>query len=376
MRIDWRVPSKRKSPELRIIDEAEEKEEDTRYFRLDPEEGTSDEQVVVKLDAPDATVRKLDFPKRQDVETRSNEPNVEDLITVNRPTLEETEAEWGKAAAERRPVPWGWFVLLGLAIAGVSIWSISNVRDAEEQLDTIRLGTETILDMEQTSIVRARHQIERIHESLIAFSEAPDVETMAGVVRQPERVRPLMDDHYSRHGFEPLGRPRVEILRPLTLGQHGDFWMATVSFGQSEKRNLIIQAGAEGDARIDWETVVCYQPMPWDDYVRARPHGTTMDFRVYLEPDSLYSHEFRDSALWDCYKLTALDSEEVLFGYIRSDNPSAELFRQWFRRYPSGPASMILRLSLPDGLTSPRGVVIDHALSVRWIYIVPPTGDS
>ena len=367
---------KRKPPELRTIDEAAENEESKRYFRLDPEEGASDEQVVVKLVPEDPDVRKLEVPARDDVERRANEPNVDNLITTQPSTAEVTEAEWGKAASERRPVLWGWFALLGIAILVVSIWSISHIRDAEEQLETIRFGTETILNMEEASISQARGQIQRINEAIMTFSEARDAETMAGVVRQPERVRPLMEDHYSRHPFQKLGRPRIDSLKPLTLGSHGDYWMASLTYEQSGRRNLIVQSGEEGDARVDWETAICYQPMDWDEYVRDRPFGTTMDFRVYLEPDSLYSHEFQDSVLWDCYKLTALDSEEVLFGYIKAGDSSAEILRQWFQRFPSRPASMIVRLSLPAGMESPRGVVIDRVLSVRWIYIIPPDGDS
>lgn len=370
------MPRRRHRPELRTVDEAAEKEEDKRYFRLDPEEGSSDEQVVVKLMPQEPEVRKLEVPLKEQLETRANEPTVDNLITVDRPTLEQMEADWGKATAERRPVPWGWFFLIGLLIAGVAIWSITRIRDAEEQLETIRIGTERILDIEETSILQARNQIERIEESLAIFSQAPDIDSMASIIRHPDRVKPLMEDHYSRHSFQPLGRPRIESMRPLTLGQHGDFWMATLSFDQSEKRNLIIQTDQDGPARIDWETFVCYQPMAWDDYARERPMGTTMDFRVYLEPDSLYSHEFRNSTLWDCYILTALDNEEMLFGYIRADNPSAELLREWFRRFPSRKAPMVLRLSLPEDLTSPRGVVIDQVLSVRWIYITPPSDGS
>ncbi len=370
------MPRNKKAPELRTIDEEAEKDEVARYYRLDPEQGVSNEQAVVKLDAPDAKISKLEVPVRNEVETRTIEPGVENLITTNKPTLEQEEAQWGGGASGRRPILWGWFALIGVLLAGLAIWAFIEIRRAGEQLDTIRVGTEEMLKQEEASALKARSQIERIEHSLRVFTEAPDMETMATVVRHPERVRPLMKDHYSRHDYEPIGPRRVDSLRPLTLGSMGDFWMVTLESEENERMKLLVQAPEDAEARVDWETAVCYQPMDWDDYARERPHGTTMDFRVFIEPDTLYSHDFRDSEKWDSFLLTALDSEEVLFGYIRSDNPSAELLRTWFGRFPSRPAAMVLRLSLPEGLQSPRGVVIDEVLAIRWIYIVPPTKDA
>lgn len=76
--------------------------------------------------------------------------------------------------------------------------------------------------------------------------------------------------------------------------------------------------------------------------------------------------------MWDAYKLTALNGEEVLYGYVRIDSPSAELLRQWFAMRPNTRAMMVLNLVVPEGLQSPRGLVIDHAKSARWIYVLPP----
>jgi len=35
-------------------------------------------------------------------------------------------------------------------------------------------------------------------------------------------------------------------------------------------------------------------------------------------------------------------------------------------------ASIIVRLTVPDGVQSRRGVVIERVLSPRWIYLDPP----
>lgn len=366
----------RKAPELIPVDEDAEKEQSTRYIRLDPGQNPSDEQKVVKLEATREPTQKLAVPVREETETRSNEPGIDSLIEGDLATLAGLESAWGQAAAERRPLPWAWFALISIALVGGALWSLRNVIFAKETLDVIRIETESILETEETSIENAKTLIQRIESSLTTFCMAPDLDAMARLVRHPDRVRPLMDDYYARHPYKPLGAASIETLRPLTLATRGDFWAATLRLENGTKRNFIVQVNEEQTGLVDWETAVNYQPMEWDDYARKRPVGSAMDFRVYLEPDLLYSHEFRDSAQWDCYMLTALDSEEVLFGYVQSDSPTAELLRIWFERMPSERASMILRLSIPEGLTSPRGVVIEHALSVRWIYIASPDAGS
>jgi hypothetical protein len=366
----------RKTPELLPVDEAAEQAKDARYFRLDPEQDAAEEQEVINLEPSAEPAQKLTVPVREEIEMRSNQPGIESLIDGDRITIEGLESAWGNASLERRPIPWGWFVLIAMALLGGAIWSLRHIVFAEEQLEVIRLETKSLLKNEETSLDSAREQIERIEQSLTAFCKAPNIDTMARFVRHPERVRPLMDDYYARHPFQPLGTTRIEALRPLTLGVYGDFWAATLRLQNGKKKNLIVQASECGETLVDWESAVNYQPMAWDDYVKKRPVGTPLDFRVYLEPDMLYSHEFRDSSKWNCYMLTALDSEEMLFGYVRSDSPTAQLLRTWFQRSPSERASMIMRLSIPEGLTSPRGVVIDHALSVRWIYIASPEGGS
>jgi len=362
----------RNTPELRTVDEAAEKERGVRYFRLDPEQGPSPEQEVLKLETTSESAQKLMIPVREEIEIRSNEPGIESLIESNVSTIEGLEAAWGQSSFEKRPLPWGWFALIALLLTGGALWSLRYIVFAEEQLEVIRLETQSILEIEETSVASARSLIDKVESRLHAFCSAPNIDAMERLVRHPDRVRSLMDDYYSRYPFEPFGTCTIEMLRPLTLAIYGDFWAATVRFENGAKKNFIIQADEEGEALVDWETAVNYQPMPWDDYVKKRPAGIALDFRVYLEPDSLYSHEFRDSVKWDCYLLTAMGSDEMLFGYVKSDSPTAQLLRMWFQRTSTQRASMILRLSMPEGLTSPRGVVIDHALSVRWIYIVSP----
>jgi hypothetical protein len=137
-------------------------------------------------------------------------------------------------------------------------------------------------------------------------------------------------------------------------------------------QKLIIEIDPAGKPLIDWETLVCYQPMPWDRFASERPAGSSMDFRVYVERDTFFSHEFSDADQWLCFRLTALEAEESMFGYVRADSEEARTLLEALVKNGGGRASMILRLGIPERLQSRQGVVIEKVLSARWIYIDPP----
>ena len=84
------------------------------------------------------------------------------------------------------------------------------------------------------------------------------------------------------------------------------------------------------------------------------------------------SHEFADSSRWNCYRLTALDGDETLFGYAMADSEVAKSIVNLLNQNQGRKTSLILRLSVPEGVLSRSGVVIEKLLSPRWIYLDPP----
>lgn len=135
---------------------------------------------------------------------------------------------------------------------------------------------------------------------------------------------------------------------------------------------LLVGSAESGEPKIDWETLVCYQPMKWDTFALTRPSGTSFDFRVYAEADNFFSHEFTDSNLWNCFRLTALDSNETLFGYAKIDASASTELLSLLHQNQERPVSVILRVNIPEGIHSRRGIVIEKVMSPRWIYLNPP----
>jgi hypothetical protein len=306
---------------------------------------------------------------------RTHQPGIDALIESELLNPDALEQNWGETSSRRHPIPWGWFALIGLIIAGAVIWSASHVEKADEQVEQFRAETRIVQVDDEKEDLEAGLLIDRIEATLRKVFSVGSVDELAAVVRHPERVTPLMRSHYATHPMPTARLKAVKGLQPMTIDRQGNFWVATVLLDDGKSRSLVIEVLDSGEPRVDWETLVCHQPMKWDDFVARRPAGTSLDFRVYVKTDNLYSHEFANSDQWACYHLTALESEEYLFGYVRTDNPEAAVLRQLIDQNGDRPTTLILRLMVPEGLKSPRGVVIEKVTNPRWLYVDSPAAD-
>ena len=360
-----------KRVELRPVDDVADLQ--VPVIRLESAE-TSLREPLLRLGKPvEAKVSKrLEVPDREDFESRTHQPGIEALIETEAANPDFMEREWGKNSTYRKAIPWGWFVLIGLILGGGMIWSLSGVKEADIQADKIRVETQSMVGNDAKEELEAAQLIDRIDAITRKFFDTTRIEDLTPLVRHSQRVRPLMDHFYGSKPI-PLNRViRTNLFHPITLDHRSNFWMTTVELTDRSRRNLVLEILDSGEPRIDWETLVCYQPMKWDNFATTRPAGVSMNFRVYLEPDNFFSHEFADSSHWNCFRLTALECEETLFGYAKADSEVAKSLTSLIGQNNGRKTSVILRLSIPQGVQSRRGVVIEKLLSRRWIYLDPP----
>ena len=315
---------------------------------------------------------RLELPDPDEVELRTHQPNVESLLDTEGVSPDLAEEAWGGELKQSQPVPWGWFVLIGMAVTGAVVWSLMHVRKADDQVVRIREETESVLAREKREEKESRELINRIDEALRYYFNATRVEALVECVRHPERVVPLMREFHKSRPVSLSPFRKVRVLQPITIDHRTNFWIASVELANGQQKNVVIEIDETGNPLIDWETLVCHQPMPWDEFALQRPVGTSLDFRVYARRDTFFSHEFADSGRWLCFRLSALEGEQALFGYVAADSPEARKMLSLTEANGGGKTSMILRLSVPEGLKSPRGVVIEKVINSRWMYLDPP----
>lgn len=315
---------------------------------------------------------KLLVPKREGAETRTHQPSIESLIGDGQGTPGYFEEGWGAPKSDSGRVPWGWFALLGIGAAGIVAWSVSSLKEGEKNVDVIRVESQAMAVDDARAHGQAIQLIEQIREAVRAFAQADSLEGLLEVARFPERVKPMIESYYKEHPFAAFADVEVVNMQPLTAGSRAEMWMADAVCSDGRSMRVLIEADGVNPARVDWELAVCYQPMPWRKFAERKLRDVSLDFRLIAKPDLLYSHEFSDERIWQCVSLTDSEGEVFMYGYVRRGTVQAELLDSVMRTSTRDSASIIARLRIPEGLTSPRGVLIEEILSGHWFYIEQP----
>jgi hypothetical protein len=353
--------------EIKLVDEEEESV--FRYVRLHKDEVEEiEERPPLKLSDVAYSAHQYAASKEA-MKTRSIEPDLG--VLIEKESLVEEEP-WEAQLHSRASFPWGWAVLAVCAFTGAILWSLFRVKEGEEKRQTLVNELVAIQDKDRNEEISAELQIDTLEVAVRNFFDSRSIEEMLEYVRHPERVRPLMEKHYAGKMPKAVRVESIIALDPLTIDKRASFWMISCRLAGGEKTQLLAEAVSDKEAKIDWETYVCYQPMAWDEFADSRPKGFTEDFRVYVERDNFYSHEFADYEKFDSYRLTALNGESVLFGYVPRGSELSRRILELFDQKPAWQAPMILKLHIPEDLASPRGVIIQDLVSPRWAFVDPP----
>jgi hypothetical protein len=361
-----------KPAELRVVDEPTVPQEKVHRLRL------QDESPVVRVMPEPVDLRtpidaRLIEPSRNFHDGRTHEPGIEALIEAPA-VIESTEEDWGNEPARREPMPWGWFVLVGLILGGAVLWSVLQVKEGTQTVGEVRREAITLLKQDDREEQQATTLLSKIEDVSKRFCEADSIDALTPLIRHPDRVTPLLEKYYADRPVRLGTALSMTELQPLPNLGRGSFWIITLDL-DGEEKSLLVEAAEDGSVLVDWESAVVYQPIPWDEYASSRPGGTTYSFRVYLEPDHLFSHEFSDESQWACFRLTAKDSEESLFGYAKRNSPVTAELMELIRQSGGRKVACLLRLGLPKDLRSHRGVVIERIISPRWILVDPSDGE-
>ena len=335
---------------------------DPRSLRVVPD-------VVTTRPPPDA---RLELPDPDTVERRTHEPGVEVLIATEMAPHATDETHWGRTVVKPVPLPWGWFALLALVLAGAVAWSLSNVIQANRDVQGVQLEATLTLAKYEASDRELSRSLQRMEEVARQFCEARTLDELLTVVRHPARVRPLMERYYATTPLRPLGfQGKIDFLG-FDLETVNTFWNFQVETSDGSAKALVIEQEPNDVFRVDWEAAVMYQPMDWDRFAEERPEGSALEFRVSVQETEFYSHEFENADHWHSFRMTTPKGAETLFGYVVRKSPVETALLKALEANPGKPVALTLRLGRPTGLTSRRGVIIEAIASPQWFYLTPP----
>ncbi|MDB6073708.1 MAG: hypothetical protein JWO89_1348, partial [Verrucomicrobiaceae bacterium] len=116
-------------------------------------------------------------------------------------------------------------------------------------------------------IENKRDQISKVVQ---AFLAARIVAGKLPFVREPERVKPLMDEYYAR---EPMPQIVFRSLGKMVRVEESGyrFGYVQVLLDTVSPVTLIIEERTDGNFRLDWECLVRYGELAWTDFLRLKP---------------------------------------------------------------------------------------------------------
>lgn len=347
---------------IRVVDE---RESDGEVVRLGGEGvvrlGGGSEPVAGR-----ATPQRLEVAKGEGVEARTATVDeiLDDTGALESPDVP-LEESWGGEAKRWPVVPWGWFVLVTLICVGFAGWSLRHLIENRHVTELAVSRTTELFSDEEQRKEEARVLYQKLKDRATEYLASDTIEERLRHVRHPGRVAPLMSDWYEDHPLKGEKFMELGTFQPLTLDMK-PFWVMRVRT-DDRRHSLLLEQTEEDEVLVDWETDVCFQPMPWERFVSERPEGE-FDFRVEVRPDNFFAYEFSDESSYRCLRLAVRDSREHLFGYVERGSELERRILPLLRRR-AWPVPMIVRLRFVPGSAARRSVVISELISERWCLV-------
>lgn len=202
---------------------------------------------------------------------------------------------------------------------------------------------------------------EQMTERVKLFLEAETVAEKAKYVRDYERVRPLMEDYYSRVPYEPEGFRKLGESRELAAGNS---IIATVVRVEDFTDYPIGLEFKNDEWLVDWESWVGYGEMLIDELREKKPSEEVL-VRVMISSESYYNYEFNKEAEWSSYRLRFKDSYDDLWGYVKRGSPEEAAIVDQFQSQKE--KAMQLKIKYPENPRNSDQVIISKVLGDGWL---------
>jgi hypothetical protein len=189
-----------------------------------------------------------------------------------------------------------------------------------------------------------------------------------------------MENYYQEHQFETLTEVKLDEQLAVPLGSRS-FVVLTANSKERSQKAFLAEVTNDLAVKIDWESDVCYQPVPIEKLTELRP-TEPFALRVNAVPDNHYVYEFADPDRFQCLKLTFRDLDEYFFAYVeKGTEDSRELFDYFRRSAVNGkvsPSPMLLSVRfLPDS-KGENLLAVENFVAPRWAFVENPadSGDE
>ncbi|MEN9992279.1 MAG: hypothetical protein RLZZ224_1981 [Verrucomicrobiota bacterium] len=303
-------------------------------------------------------------PRPRAYEGKSQDYTIDEIMQAVQHDPDAIENEWSQQA---KKLPNGLIAVICfflLLAATAILLLIQRNHRVEDQQKTVKKTTVTNAE---TEVRTAQQLVQTIQKTIEQFFLADTIDEKLAFVRYPDEVRPLMEAYYAKNPIRALPCDLITSYEFFTQ-EDRCFWKILTVHGDQQREWVNLEQISDTEVRIDWESLVHYQPMPWSDYTKNTPYSP-QDFRVTLHPTPHYVGEFADESRWASYRITAEGYDEVLFGYVmRNSEAHAKIEMALSQQSPI----LLVTLMIPPNTTVKHTAVIQKVISSSSIRLDAP----
>lgn len=204
---------------------------------------------------------------------------------------------------------------------------------------------------------------DQVWQTIQQFCAAPNPAAFLPLLREPERVGPLLKRFYnSENPWTPLPLARRPDLTGLQV--HRNFVVLNLPLADYGSRPIALEQTPAG-FRIDWESFVGYSELAWGELRRTRPRHPVV-LRAVVKPSDYYNLDFPSATTHRCYQISDINSDHVLYGYVPLGSDSELQVKKILLNAPQ--INAVLRVRYPEKSTNDRQLEITEVLEKGWIF--------
>lgn len=217
-----------------------------------------------------------------------------------------------------------------------------------------------------SSIVDIESKRPQIEQTLRRFFAASTPDQQLAFVRDPQRVRPLMEHYYSSHPHTP--HEWKALGWALTVEEAGyRLGYAQAVFANAEPVSLIIEEMADGTFRVDWESSVRYGEIDWEEFIKTQPSAPTL-FRVIASKPQNIPPEAAPMGS-ELLEIKHPDDNDVVYAYFDRKDPKFTPLLQQLQTGNWKDVPLTLRLCFPGPVGSGKNARIADVEGKGWLIL-------
>ncbi len=204
-----------------------------------------------------------------------------------------------------------------------------------------------------------------IEFTIRSFFAASDVEHKLAFARDPQRVRPLMENYYQSHLETRMEWKSLGWVLPVEEPGYR-LGYAQAIFTNAEPVSLIVEELDDGAFRIDWESSVRYGELDWEEFIKTQPASPKLFRVIASKPRSFPSDAPQGQTLLE---IKHPDDDEVIYASFDRGDPKFQPLLQQLQTGNWKDVPLTLRLCYPGASGGGKTARIADVEGKGWLIL-------